>query len=189
MRKATPEKTRCVTLGSPEHVEIERRFDEATGGAPQLIEGAEAATVETEILRFKLKKQRDLFRQICLKAGEPQQAITLDDMLVTAMRLGALELSNDRRDKIERTRRARAHGRLRGEKLRAEADETWQPHALQLAQEAQKDNPALTLQQGIADEIVRRWRLKIKCPKSMLVRFVRAKQQSGELRGRKRVVS
>lgn len=184
-------KIKWVSIGSPEAVDIERRFDEATGGAPRLIEGAENATVETDILRFKLKKQRDLFREICLKAGEPEQAITLDDMLVTAMRLGALELSNDRRDKIERTRRARAHGRLRGEQLRAEAEETWQPHALELAQEAQQEDAELVMQSAIIDKITSRWRLKgIKPPKfETLKRFVRAKQQSGELRGRKKVVS
>ncbi|TLG75152.1 hypothetical protein [Methylocystis sp. B8] len=164
-------------------------FDAATGGAPRVVDGAEIARAEAEVLRFKMTWQRNRMREI-FKASPVHQdqmdgLMMLDDMLVTAMRLGALELTNDKRDRIEATRKGRAAGKRRGAQLSAEAEGMWKPHALQLAQDAQRKDPTLLLQKDLAETIKNGWRLNIHCPTSQLVRAVRAWQREGRLLRRK----
>ncbi len=71
-------------------------------------------------------------------------------------------------------------GRKSVEVRQREIEEGWKPHALQLAREAQAKNSDLS-QMDLASEIKTHWRLKIRCPKSQLVKAISKWQALGEL--------
>ena len=79
-------------------------FDTATGGALRPLDDAKASQ-SVEILRFKLQLQCERMREIIDAAPVHQDKLdgrfVLEDMLATAARLGALQLTCDRRDKTE----------------------------------------------------------------------------------------
>jgi hypothetical protein len=79
--------------------------------------------------------------------------------------------------KIER---AREHGKKSGEERRKEGEETWRPHARELAREIQAEKPTIS-QLDLKHEIESRWRLKIHCPKSQLVKAISGWQKDGTL--------
>jgi hypothetical protein len=75
-------------------------------------------------------------------------------------------------------------GKISGATRRAEAEQGWRPHALELAKEIQAENQGLS-QFDLARAIEDRWRLKIHCPKSQLAPAIRAWQKQGKLAKRK----
>jgi hypothetical protein len=56
-------------------------------------------------------------------------------------------------------------GLASGKSRRAEAEETWKPHALCLAKKIRQEQPSIT-QCNLAVEIAERWGLQIPCPKT-----------------------
>jgi hypothetical protein len=78
----------------------------------------------------------------------------------------------------ERARKS-AGGKITGKLLREEAEEMWQPHALELAREIQAERPLAQL--DLAEEIPLRWRKSIHCPKSQLVKALSRWQNEGKL--------
>jgi len=54
-------------------------------------------------------------------------------------------------------------GRASGESRRLQADETWKPHALEIALGVRTSNPALS-QERVASQIQKDWRLSIPTP-------------------------
>jgi hypothetical protein len=67
-----------------------------------------------------------------------------------------------------------------GEARRAEAEETWKPHALKLAIAIRKEHKAIS-QVDLAGEIKLRWTLVIGCPKTQLVPAISKWEQDGDL--------
>lgn len=77
-------------------------------------------------------------------------------------------------------------GKASGKARRDEAEQTWQPHALDVAIEIQAEDPSI-IQISLAEKIKSRWRLKIHCPKSQLVKAISRWQQEGKLAPRKKL--
>jgi hypothetical protein len=77
--------------------------------------------------------------------------------------------------------RARTGGKRSGESRRREADQTWKPHALLLAQNARRDNPTLS-REKVAEAIQETWRLHIDVPAhSTLRNFIAELEKQGKL--------
>jgi hypothetical protein len=73
-----------------------------------------------------------------------------------------------------------------GVKRRDEAEQTWQPHALSLAIEIQAKDQGI-VQISLKKEIESRWRLKIPCPKSQLIKAISRWQREGKLARRNKL--
>jgi len=71
-------------------------------------------------------------------------------------------------------------GVLSGKARHVEAEETWLPHALELAGAIQAETGGL-VQARLAEEIVARWSLKIHCPETQLVKAISRWQRDGKL--------
>jgi hypothetical protein len=71
-------------------------------------------------------------------------------------------------------------GKASGKMRHAEAEEQWKPHAMQLAKQARKDKPGIT-QAALADEIITKWRLKIRCPGTQLIPAISGWEKDGTL--------
>jgi hypothetical protein len=71
-------------------------------------------------------------------------------------------------------------GKISGATRRAEAEQGWRPHALELAQKIQAKGQNLS-QFDLARAIEDSWSLKIHCPKSQLAPAIRAWQKQGKL--------
>jgi hypothetical protein len=107
-------------------------------------------------------------------------------LISTAARLGTLLIDTPTRQALDRRHSASLRGKKSGEIRRIEADETWRPHALKLAKEGRKNQPAIT-QGDLAYEIKQRWKLiGIRCPKTQLVLAIRQWERSGEIPKRHR---
>jgi hypothetical protein len=70
-----------------------------------------------------------------------------------------------------------------GESRRAEAEETWKPHALCLAKKIRQEQPGIT-QGKLAIEIAERWGLRIHCPKTQFVGAISGWEKTGLLKKR-----
>jgi hypothetical protein len=81
-------------------------------------------------------------------------------------------------------RAKRSEGGKKGAKSRS-GEDTWRPHALELARQIRKENPSLS-QKNLAAEIAKGWRLQIDCPKTQLILSTREWERSGELPKRTR---
>jgi hypothetical protein len=73
-----------------------------------------------------------------------------------------------------------ALGKKSGESRQAEAEEGWLPHALELAVKVREEDKGIT-QIDLAAEIKNRWKLKIRCPRSMLVQAISEWEDEGKL--------
>ena len=83
---------------------------------------------------------------------------------------------------------SRAHigGKKSGESRRKEADETWKPHALTLAQSARNKNRCLS-REKLTEQIRENWRLSIKIPaRSTLTGFLVEMERDGKLERKQR---
>jgi hypothetical protein len=90
-------------------------------------------------------------------------------LVSTAARLGTLLIDTPTRQALDLRRTASPRGKKSAENRRIEAEETWRPHALKLAKEVRKNQPAIT-QGDLAYEIKQRWKLKgIHCPETQLI--------------------
>jgi hypothetical protein len=76
-------------------------------------------------------------------------------------------------------------GILSGLSRRAEAEEGWLPHALELAVDIQAEAPGIS-QADLEKAIPSRWRLKIHCPKSQLRKAISRWVREGKLAKRNR---
>jgi hypothetical protein len=86
-------------------------------------------------------------------------------------------------DTAGRQRQSNA-GKASGKARRDEAEQTWQPHALSLAIEIQAEDSGI-LQINLKKQIESRWRLKIPCPRSQLIKAISRWQREGKLARRK----
>jgi hypothetical protein len=102
-------------------------------------------------------------------------------LISTAARLGTLLIDTPTRQALDLRHTASLRGKKSAKNRRIEAEETWRPHALELAKEVRKNQPAIT-QGDLACEIKQRWKLKgIRCPETQLVPAIRQWERSGEL--------
>jgi hypothetical protein len=74
-------------------------------------------------------------------------------------------------------------GLASGKSRRAEAEETWKPHALCLARNIRQEQPGIT-QCNLALEIAERWGLQIPCPKTQFVGAISVWEKTGLLEKR-----
>ena len=77
-------------------------------------------------------------------------------------------------------------GRASGESRRLEAEQTWKPHALEIALGVRSSNPAVS-QERIASQIQKDWRLSIAIPAhSTLRNFISDMEKEQKLPARKK---
>jgi hypothetical protein len=82
---------------------------------------------------------------------------------------------------VKSVSRARRGGMKSGESRRKEADETWKPHAVTLAQNARSKNGSLS-REKLVEQIRKDWRLSIKVPAhSTLRNFIAELERMGKL--------
>jgi hypothetical protein len=172
---------KTVSVTDKEYKKRKDAFNAAIGGAPRLMDDVGDAHREIEILTIQLLTQRELMREILLKAGVPHAASLFDDSLVTAKILGALELTNNKREKLDESRKNRRAGKERGKQLSKAAAAKWHPIALRLALEAQKVDRTLLAQGKIVNAIFEQWPEDVPCPESQLLAFVRDCQLKGKI--------
>jgi hypothetical protein len=91
-----------------------------------------------------------------------------------------IEMKPLARDGLKAKENKAIAGKVSGAARRAEAEQGWRPHALELAKKIQAENQGLS-QFDLARAIEDRWRLKIHCPKSQLAPAIRAWQKQGKL--------
>lgn len=85
------------------------------------------------------------------------------------------------RSGLEVLRGAQKAGIESGNRRRAKAEKTWKAHALELAQQARKDDPSLS-QHRLADEITFKWKLETPSPgHTTLTNFISELEKSGTL--------
>lgn len=85
------------------------------------------------------------------------------------------------RSGLEVLRGAQKAGIESGNRRRAKAEKTWKAHALELAQQARKDDPSLS-QHRLADEITFKWRLDTPPPgHTTLTNFISTLEKTGTL--------
>jgi hypothetical protein len=75
-------------------------------------------------------------------------------------------------------------GEASGVQRKPEANETWKPHALDIAKKSRKEDLNKS-QADVAEDIVDQWLLKIPCPKTQLVLTIREWEKKGLLAKRK----
>jgi hypothetical protein len=107
--------------------------------------------------------------------------------LLLAFNVGqASGMLDKRREHSAKSIRGWDRGKKSGKARNKEADETWRPHARELAIKLREENPSIS-QKDLAKKIHERWRLKIPCPKTtQLVLAIRAWERSGQLPKRAR---
>lgn len=89
---------------------------------------------------------------------------------------GIWQLHGRQYGRRQRQTAGKSSGRVRGET----AAQTWKPHALDLAKTIRREQPSIA-QTDLKEEIVSRWRQKIHCPETQLIKAISRWENEGEL--------
>lgn len=83
--------------------------------------------------------------------------------------------------------RAKSAGKKSGKSRKARAENTWKPHALQLAIATRKTNPTLS-QESLADKILAKWGQDVQpIGRRSLIDFISQRERTGEIQKRKQI--
>ncbi|MGJ0502302.1 MAG: hypothetical protein ACR65X_00880 [Methylocystis sp.] len=134
------------------------RFSAAIGGEPRPIDNHAAANDESATLVFKLEVQRtkmmEFIRRIPSHGDMIDAGFLLGEIIDTALRIGAVKLTSDKREKLEFSLSQRRGGNGRGKQQSEAAAASWQPIALRLARAAKNEDRTLLVQEKIINAIV-----------------------------------
>jgi hypothetical protein len=184
-KRAAAAPTKPMSMNDDAFAAALERFSAATGGEPRPIDNHADAHDEAAALVFKLEVQRTKMMEIIQRIPNHDDMVNakflLGEIIDTSLRLGAVKLTSDKREKLEFSLSQRRGGNGRGKQQSEAAAASWQPIALRLARAAQKEDRTLLVQEKIIDAIVLRWPPNVPCPESQLLAFIRDCQLNGKI--------
>jgi hypothetical protein len=143
-------------------------------------------------LKLLMDREKDtiaIAKRLHFRDPEGQAAHRIAGAIEDALRIGyfwanaeaAMKMEPLARSGLEVHKGAKKAGIESGNKRRAKADETWKPHALELAQKLREADPGLS-QHRLADEISFKWKLDHAAPgHTTLTSFISQLEKAGTL--------